>query len=133
MTTTRHAKAPGWGAAASIVLAGAWLATAPSQASEYACKVPRALVCADCASQIAINLLPGGGCRISFTAPNAAVAAPAATAPAQLEFKIEAPAVVVTRAPPHWNTPFRRTHPTIVAKASPGPRCFVFNGSRYCE
>ena len=125
---------PSCRAAAIIGFVGAWFGmTTPGIASEYACKVPRALLCADCATQIGISLLPGGGCRISFIPSAVAGPAPPNLGSDQLEFKIEAPRVVVSRAFPRWSESFRRAHPTIIAKVMPIPHCFVFNGSKYCE
>jgi hypothetical protein len=117
---------------AFAILAGA---AAPARAATYTCRVPRALLCEGCAQQIAISLLPGGGCRVSFTPPAAAPssAAPSTSAPApagQLELQIQpAPSYAAPRAPVY------RTRRVALAprKAAPAHSCFTFNGAQYCE
>ncbi len=97
--------------------------------AEYSCRVPRALLCPGCASQIVVSLQPGGGCRISFS-PEAP--APTSASSEQLEFRVEGPPVVVTRMAPRGALTWRARR---VAQAKPAPsrRCFVFNAQEYCE
>jgi hypothetical protein len=110
-------------AGAAVVLAAA----SPAWPSEYSCRVPRALLCEGCASQIAITLQPGGNCRISFTPDSPAAHAPAeATEP--LEFRVEAAPIVVARPKAIW-----RPRAVAFARPAPSERCFVFNALKYCE
>jgi hypothetical protein len=103
------------------------LAASPARSSEYSCRVPRALLCEGCASQIAITLQPGGNCRISFT-PDSPAAHPAAEATEPLEFRVEAAPIVVARPRAIW-----RPRAVAFARPTPSERCFVFNALKYCE
>jgi hypothetical protein len=103
-------------------------------AGPYTCAVPRALLCEGCASQLAIRLLPGGGCRISFTAPSpGAPTSPSGAAPeAPFTFVIEsAPAAGAT--PGHWRSRLAGRHKPLAEARTAHARCFVFNGNEYCE
>jgi hypothetical protein len=108
--------------------ASTWMA-APAQPSEYACRVPRALLCKGCASQIVIALQPGGGCRISFSP----AASPASDADQdQLDFRVSATPTATARVPAGLHSNMRR-HRVAVARQIPMARCFVFNAQKYCE
>lgn len=116
---------------ASFLLALVAGAPAASAGAAYSCSVPRALLCDGCASQIAITLLPGGACRVSFTPPAAPPAAPL-TGQIAFSFEVQAPAVTTNV--------YRRRVAAVVARPHVatfgGPlsaRCFVFNGNQYCE
>jgi hypothetical protein len=102
---------------------------AGAKSAEYSCRVPRALLCPGCASQIVVSLQSGGGCRISFT-PETPSASNASAE--QLEFRVEAPPVVVTRIAPRGALAWRARR-VAVTKPAPSRRCFVFNGQEYCE
>jgi hypothetical protein len=109
----------------------ALLLAAPAKANEYSCRLPRALLCDGCANQIAITLQPGGGCRISFTPSSGQTAAPARTSSDQLELRVEAERVTITRFAPRRSA---AGHTRAVAWARPSSRrCFVFNTQQYCE
>ena len=110
-------------AGAAVVLAAA----SPAWPSEYSCRVPRALLCEGCASQIAITLQPGGNCRISFTPDTPAAHAPA-EATERLEFRVEAAPIVVARPRASW-----RARNFALARPASSERCFVFNALKYCE
>jgi len=104
-------------------------------AGPYTCAVPRALLCEGCASQLAIRLLPGGGCRISFTSPSpGAQASPAGAAPQQASFTfVIEPGPAAGATPGHWRSRLAaRRRPFAEAKTAHA-RCFVFNGNEYCE
>ena len=117
-------------------LPGAYgLADAAPIAAPYTCAVPRALLCEGCASQLAIRLLPGGGCRISFTTPTPGVQASPAGAtpePAPFTFVIEpGPAAGATLG--HWRARLAARHKPVAEVKSAHARCFVFNANEYCE
>ena len=105
--------------------------TAPAKANEYSCRLPRALLCDGCANQIAITLQRGGGCRISF-APAEQTSASAKAPSEQLELRVEAEPVAITRFVPRGRIAW---HTRSVAWARPASsrRCFVFNSQQYCE
>ncbi len=115
---------PLFGAAA----VAACLAAPSAKAGAYSCRVPRALLCEGCASQIAITLQSGGVCRISFTpaaAPSAQASSPASDA---FEFRVE---TIPTAAPrPRW---VRRAPRVALLRPPTNRRCFVFNSQEYCE
>jgi hypothetical protein len=105
-----------------------WMA-APAQPGEYSCRVPRALLCKGCASQIAIVLQPGGGCRISFS-PEGTLAPDSSQD--QLDFRVSAPPTNLLRAPTRTRLS-RPSHRATFARQTPLERCFVFNAQKYCE
>jgi hypothetical protein len=112
-----------------------FLTAPPAQPAEYCCRVPRALLCEGCASQIAIALQANGSCRVSFTPeapPPGPAASPGKSGPDQLELKVETPPPIVARIAPH-RQPLWRPHRFALARPAPSPRCFVFNAQRYCE
>jgi len=111
--------------AALAAVAGATTISAPAaRAGGYTCVIPRALLCEGCASQVAITLVRGGTCRVSFT-PGATEGAPSgATA---FSFYVQTPAVAAAAAP----RPAAARPPA--ATAAPNSKCFVFNDNRYCE
>jgi hypothetical protein len=124
-------------------LPGAYgVADAAPVVGSYTCVVPRALLCEGCASQLAIRLLPGGGCRVSFTTPSpGAEASPAGGAPEQAPFTFviepgpaaAAPAARRAATAGHWRSRLAaRRQPLAEAKAAHA-RCFVFNSNEYCE
>lgn len=125
-------KTPSFSKAISRLLAAgaavALIVAPTAKASEYLCRVPRALLCDGCARQIAITLQSGGGCRISFT--------PADVSPSQLpvratetfEFRVEMSPMAVPRLQRRWRTPR-----VALARPPPNSGCFVFNGQKYCE
>jgi hypothetical protein len=105
-----------------------WMA-APAQPSEYSCRVPRALLCMGCASQIAIALQPGGGCRISFSP----MGSPAAdSGQDQLDFRVSAPTTAIARVPAQRRLSIGRRQ-VAFARQTPIERCFVFKAQKYCE
>jgi hypothetical protein len=105
-----------------------WMA-APADAGEYSCRVPRALLCKGCASQIAIVLQPGGGCRISFS-PQGLLAPDSGQD--QLDFRVSAPPNNLLRVPQRARLS-RPSHRATFAGQAPPERCFVFNAQKYCE
>jgi hypothetical protein len=108
-----------------LVSAAALLA-APAQAAQYACPVPRTLLCEGCASHIAIALLANGTCRISFS-PQTAEAAPV-NASEPIQFTVDGPTVVAPQRRPIW-----RARYASVARPVSGAHCFIFNAQKYCE
>lgn len=105
--------------AALAAAAGAALPASIARAGDYACAIPRALLCDGCASQIAITLAPRGGCRVSFT-PVAPGTTP--TGATSFTFHVQTPAVAAVAKPR--------------AEAAPKPpsaKCFVYNNNQYCE
>ena len=93
-----------------------------ARAGGYVCTIPRALLCDGCASQIAITLVRGGTCRVSFT-PVAPGTAPAAGTP--FSFYVQTPAVSAEPRP--------AAKPRQPAAAATRQKCFVFNNNQYCE
>ncbi len=119
--------------AIAIGAMAALLSAAPAVANEYSCRVPRALLCDGCANQLSITLQPSGGCRISFTPPGS-VAPTAAKPPSdQVELRVEAAPVVITRYAPRRSVAPWHTHAVALAKPGQSGRCFVFNSQQYCE
>jgi hypothetical protein len=112
---------------AVTALVAVFAATIPisiARAGGYVCAIPRALLCDGCASQVAITLVRGGTCRVSFT-PGAPGAAP--TGATSFSFYVQTPAVDV--APQLAAKP---RQPAAAAGAT-RPKCFVFNNNQYCE
>ena len=93
-----------------------------ARAGGYVCTIPRALLCDGCASQIAITLIRGGTCRVSFT-PIAPGTAPTSGTP--FSFYVQTPAVGAEPRP--------AAKPRPPAAAATRQRCFVFNNNQYCE
>jgi hypothetical protein len=115
-------------AASALALA---LASSPASAegAGYACNVPRALLCENCASSIAITLTKAGACRITFTpGPGRPEAA---SAPLSLNFNVEV-ARPAAAYPGRRRVAFARHVSHALSPATHG-RCFVFSGSQYCE
>jgi hypothetical protein len=113
-----------------LLLPVALIVVAPLPArADYACVIPRALLCENCAKDISIVVGPSGACRVTFT-PGEANPTPAA---GNLPIRVSvAPPVyvrpAVVRRAPRW--------PRIARVQLNPPRsskCFVFNGARYCE
>jgi hypothetical protein len=102
------------------------LAAPAAKPAEYSCSLPRALLCEGCARELEVAIQPGGACRVSFvTPPGLAPAGPAGN----IELRVRV-------APMLAGGPVRLFRPrrTVAARlGAAGPRCFVFNGSRYCE
>ena len=94
-----------------------------ARAGDYVCNIPRALLCDGCASQVAITLVRGGTCRISFTPVAPGIAPTSATA---FSFYVQTPAVGAEPRPAA-----RPRQPA--ATAAPRSKCFVFNNNQYCE
>jgi len=126
-------------ALAALVAASTSLPGATGARAAFSCRVPRAILCEGCASQIAITLRRDGGCRISFAPPSTAAApsTPAASPQVDLDFQVE---VAPVRGPagrakriyggsPKGGNAARSSW----LRAAPQSRCFVFNGQRYCE
>ncbi len=112
----------------AAVAVAACFAAPSAKAGAYLCRVPRAVLCEGCASQIAIALQSGGGCRISFT-PSATPATPTpARAYDAFEFRVETAPIA---APKHWRG--RRAPRVALVRPATNPRCFVFGGNEYCE
>jgi hypothetical protein len=97
-----------------------------TQASEYSCRVPRALLCENCATHIAIALQPNGSCRISFN-PETAAVGPVAASEAIL-FTVDEPAVDTIARKAIW-----RAHYVSLSRPASTTHCFVFNSQKYCE
>jgi hypothetical protein len=97
-------------------------AAGPASAGAYVCNLPRALLCADCARDLTIELIANGACRVSFTPSN-----PDTPKTETLPLRFQ----VLTPGPRYW----RPRHAAKPASASLGPsdRCFSFNGNKYCE
>lgn len=108
---------------AALAAAVSALPVSVARAGGYVCSIPRALLCDGCASQIAITLVRGGTCRVSFT-PVAPGTAPA-TATA-FRFYVQTPAIVAAQRP-------AAKPGSPASTAAPGAKCFVFNGNQYCE
>ena len=116
-------------AAAFLAALGMTAVTSPARSGNYVCNIPRALLCEGCASQVAITLVRGGGCRVAFT-PGVAGSAP--TTQATFNFVVQTPAVGKQWAPAVKRVSAARA-PQSAAAAAPRARCFVFNGNQYCE
>jgi hypothetical protein len=106
----------------------AYLAAPRARSDEYACRLPRALLCEGCASHIAITLQRGGGCRVSFTPESAAPSAnDVAKASEPFEIRVET-------APTAWPRVARRPARRLASARSESRHpCFVFNAREYCE
>lgn len=122
-----------WALSAYGAVAALLIATSANSA-EYRCYVPRALLCDGCAEHIVVALQLGGNCRVSFTPPQSTAMSPFAKAePDQLEVSVEA-APVRSRRTPRRRTVGSRQRPIVAAaKSMSTPRCFIFNGQKYCE
>jgi hypothetical protein len=113
-----------------MLLPAALILGAPLSArADYACVIPRALLCENCAKDISILVGPSGACRVTFT-PGEASSAPAA---GNLPIRVSvAPPVyvrpAVVRRAPRWP---RIARAQLIAPRS--SKCFVFNGAQYCE
>ena len=99
--------------------AGALLSAAvlAGPAAAATCEIPRALLCAGCASDIRVVVTPAGQCRVSFTPGGG-------EGPLRLNVTTAAPARTFARVAPASLRPWR-----------PGlsDRCFMAGGRRYCE
>jgi hypothetical protein len=108
-------------------------------ATAYSCHMPRALLCENCARDLSITLLPNGACRIAFApASRPADGAPSPPQSAEVDLQIDvAPPVAASSAPlarhAQWSGNRRLRRVSRLVTAAPESRCFVFNGSRYCE
>ena len=113
-------------AVVTVAALAAAVSTVPisvARAGGYVCTIPRALLCDGCASQIAITLVRGGTCRVSFT-PIAPGTTPASGTP--FSFYVQTPAVgAAPRVAARPQQP-----PAAVA---PRSKCFIFNNNQYCE
>jgi hypothetical protein len=111
------------------------LTAAPTRAAQtaaYSCSVPRALLCENCASAIAITLSRDGACRVTFTPGAPATGGPGANLP--LNFNVEVPrpeGARTLRRRAAWGREVAALRSNSVHPAR--SRCFVFNGSEYCE
>jgi hypothetical protein len=97
-----------------------------AQASGYSCRVPRALLCENCAAHIAIALQANGSCRISFN-PETAAGEPGAASEAVL-FTVYGPTLDTFARKATW-----RAHYVSLPKPASTSHCFVFNSQKYCE
>jgi hypothetical protein len=97
-----------------------------AQASGYSCRVPRALLCENCATHIAIALQANGSCRISFD-PETAAGGPAAASEAVL-FTVYGPTPDTFARKATW-----RAHYVSLPKPASTSHCFIFNSEKYCE
>jgi hypothetical protein len=97
-----------------------------AQASGYSCRVPRALLCENCATHIAIALQANGSCRISFD-PETEAGGPAAASEAVL-FTVYGPTPDTFARKATW-----RAHYVSLPKPASTSHCFVFNSEKYCE
>jgi hypothetical protein len=93
------------------------------------CRIPAEVLCAGCVERLSIRIMPGGACRVSFTAS-------AAPAPAQAGRFVD----VDVEAGPHRAVRRRESAPAEpAARPAVPPRspastgCFDFNGRHYCE
>jgi hypothetical protein len=124
---------------AALVAASASVPCATGVRAAFSCRVPRAILCEGCASQIAITLRRDGSCRISFAPPTTAAApsTPATSPQVDLDFQVEAAPVSgpAARAKRIYLGSSRAGNAARVSwmRAAPQSRCFVFNGQRYCE
>jgi nucleoid-associated protein YgaU len=109
--------------AALVAGAGAAVPGSLARAGDYVCTIPRALLCDGCANQVAITLVRGGGCRVSFT-PVAPGTPP--TGATSFSFHVQTPAV---GAAPRVAARPRQAAPAAATR----PKCFVFNKNQYCE
>ncbi len=109
--------------AALVAALGATVPISVARAGGYVCTIPRALLCEGCASQVAITLVRGGTCRVSFT-PGAPGTAP--TGGTSFSFYVQTPAIGAGPRPAA-----KPRQPT--AAAATRPKCFVFNNNQYCE
>jgi hypothetical protein len=109
--------------AAFVAAAGSAVPASVARAGGYVCTIPRALLCDGCASQIAITLVRGGACRVSFT-PVALGTAPSGGT--SFSFYVQTPAI---DAAPHVTAKPRQP----AAAAATRQKCFVFNNNQYCE
>lgn len=108
------------------IITGLWIVAGASEtaAGQYSCQVPASVICQGCSTNVAISLLPGGGCRVSFSPARSGVAAlPSGT----VSLRIDTPAARTPRP--------RVASRTRTSTSQPPGRsaCFVFNGQRYCE
>jgi hypothetical protein len=97
-----------------------------AQAGGYSCRVPRALLCENCATRIAIALQADGSCRISFN-PETAAGEPGAASEAVL-FTVYGPTPDTFARKAAW-----RAHYVSLPKPASTSHCFVFNLQKYCE
>jgi hypothetical protein len=109
--------------AALAAALGATVPVAVVQAGGYVCTIPRALLCDGCASEVAVTLIRGGTCRVSFT-PVAPGTPPASAT--SFSFYVQTPAIGVAPRPAAKPRP-------PAASAAPRSKCFVFNNNQYCE
>ena len=117
MTRIKPRQAAFWSVLVVLSLAGP-----QASASEFACRLPRELLCEGCAQNVTISLQRGGSCRVSFTP--ATGAPPAATeAKGQLELRI-------VSAP---NSATSHGVATRKRVSAPPKHCFVFNSKTNCE
>jgi hypothetical protein len=93
-------------------------------AAQYACKVPLAVLCPGCATDVRIALQPDGGCRVDFTPSSVGASASAA---GSVTLQIQSP------QPTYRRGVYARAR--RLAATAPVARggCFVFNGRHYCE
>lgn len=122
---------------AFVALMGSAAGVAAAPAARYVCAVPRALLCERCAAEMTIALLPGGGCRISFTPPVPdpdMTTSPTAPAVERFSFAVISPLSAIGRriAPRAWRAQAARARRALEAKPVQS-RCFAFNGNSYCE
>jgi hypothetical protein len=122
---------------AALVATSASLSGATGARAAFSCRVPRAILCEGCASQIAITLRRDGTCRITFAPPSTAAAppTPAASPQVDLDFQVEVAPLPARRANRIYAKSPKGGNGARLSwlKAAPQSRCFVFNGQRYCE
>jgi hypothetical protein len=105
-----------------LAVIGLALFATPALCRVYVCQVPRALLCKGCARDISIALALDGACRVSFT-PGEQMGRARRSPPLRLVVKTQSGLA-------------RRAHVFSTAAhayALPSGRCFLFNGSQYCE
>ena len=93
-------------------------------AAQYRCKIPLAVLCPGCASDVTISLQPRGECRVSFTPLLGGAAQPLSGA---VTFQIRTPAPTYVR-----HGIFLRARRAVPLKPA-NHSCFVFNDRQYCE
>jgi hypothetical protein len=94
-------------------------------AGQYSCKVPVAVLCQGCATDVTIALQAHGGCRVSFNTTSMEATQLAGA----ISFRIWTPT-----AP---EAPAFRHRVSYRSRLAAPPRargaCFLFNGQQYCE
>jgi len=117
---------------AVLVAAASLPGVTVAHAAAFSCRVPRALLCEGCASQIAISLRRDGTCRVAFAPPlTAGASTPAISPQVDLSFQVEIPPPLARAIPPRSKAGSGARVSWL--RPAPQSRCFVFNNQRYCE